>query len=131
MDTNNPYVVPEQSAVRTAAKMAAQYRAQLDQESLRRREGTVIDVTARRVSIETDASPTRGARQSDDAPENQTPASRETDPNRSSTQARRAQRLDEEIGAPADEGFIYEPNADEIDMRPSPKERGLFIDYMA
>jgi len=131
VDPDNPYAVPEQSAVRVAANLAAQYRARLDQDTLRRREGTVIDVTPRHVSIELDAPSANKAQQPRDAAQAQAPPSRETDTDRASTHTRRAPRLDEEIGASVDGGFIYVLNADEIDMRPSPMARGLFIDYMA
>jgi hypothetical protein len=126
-----PYSVPDQSAVRVAAKLAAQYRAQVDQDTLRRREGGVIDVTPQRVSIESDASSANRPQRPPNEPEAQAPPSRDTNTEPASARTHRKARLDEEIRTADDEGFIYEPNADDIDMRPSPKERGLFIDYMA
>ncbi|NQU42785.1 hypothetical protein HQ520_05835 [bacterium] len=119
MSPRPEYSVPPQTSERTREKLAAEYRAKLDRETRRRRENLVIDVRARRVDVETPSSASRTESLSE---------TRAIEP-----AARRVSSREETLAdvLPTDAPFIYAKSSDEIELRLTPYQRGLFIDLNA
>ncbi len=111
------YSIPEETNARAAGQLSQYYRARLD-EQMRRQH--IIDIKARKVTLEE---------------QKRRPQPPATNPNPESSMSGRKTRQTTTPDKTTDlrAEFAYAPDTSEtgITLKPSPKARGIFIDFMA
>ena len=124
------YTIPDQNSARAAARLAEQYRAQLDSDRSRQQRNRIIDVRPNSVAIERESSAATSRTQPAKNTTKSQAASRSTG-EASNAPARQPRGTHATAGESA--AYAYEPRTKEagVALKSSPQARGVFVDLMA